>query len=736
MLPKAPYNKCAKVVGDTMGKYHPHGDMAIYEALVRLAQAWSMRLPLIDPHGGFGSLDDPASASRYTACRMAASALSLVEGIDEDTVNMTETYDGTGVEPEVMPAGFPNLLVNGSTGIAVGMATNMPPHNLVEVIKGLQALLLNPTMSLSELMKFILGPDLPTGGIIIGREGIKEAYVTGRGSFMLRASATIEDTTGRKKAIVITELPYNVGPVKIMERVKALVNAKKLTGVSNINDFTDRKTPGLHLVIECKNGFNPQAVLDELYRLTPLQETFSVNNVALVDGEPKTLGLLELCSLYLKHRLEVVRRRTVFRLAKTKAREHIVEGLVLALVSIDKVIKIIKSSSSTAVAREKLSKAFALSDIQTDVILEMPLRRLTSLEVASLKGELKDLKVTIAELNKLLSSDKVMRELVSTELGEVSKLHGTPRKSRLVKDLAIVSSASVSLEIPDDPCIVVLTTTGLIGRYGIEPFSGKASKHDVVLSQAITTNRAIIGVVTSHGRLMRCSVIDLPIAAGSSRGVLCKEVFSFEPGESAVGLFDASNGQAIVMGTAQGFIKKILTSEFPLRLDPKPIITLKPKDKVVGVVALSSKCAESFDGIFVTTDAQLLRFNLNLVASKGMTAGGMAGIRVADGNEVILFTCYEPGSLAVVVTISDMGSVKVSSVADYPTKGRGTGGVRCMTLRKAEAGIVAAGVGIKLPIGISAAGSVVGYPKDRSKRDGSGSPLEVSIAAFGELRGL
>jgi DNA gyrase subunit A len=733
--PSSAYKKCARVVGDTMGKYHPHGDSAIYEALVRLAQEWSMRLPLVDGHGNFGSLDDGPAASRYTECRMATTAMAMVEELGEDTVDMRPNYDGNETEPEVLPAAFPNLLVNGSTGIAVGMATNMAPHNLGEVTSGLQAMLANPKITLDEMLTHIPGPDLPSGGIIAGLDGVRDAYETGRGAFAMRAVARVEDVSARRKGIVVTELPYNVGPEKVVARIKELVNAKKLPGVSDIKDYTDRKT-GLRLLIECKTGFNPHAVLDELYRLTPLQENFSINNVTLVDGEPQTLGLLALCRHYLNHRLVVTRRRTEFRLRKAEARAHILDGLIVALAAIDEVVALIKSSKDSSAAREKLMKKFDLSTIQADAILEMTLRRLTSLEVTKLKDELRELKKSITDLRRLLGSEKAMKELIGEELEKSSQAFATPRRSRLLKEIPASAVESAALEIPDEPCIVALSVTGVVGRFEPSAFKGRPSKHDVLISQVHTTNRAILGLVTTSGRVARLSVVELPAATSSSRGLKASEVFGLDAGESPLALVDARPGAVVTLVTRQGLVKRVPTSEFPQRLDTRPIIGLKPGDAVVFAESLPTERSEKADVMLVSSDAQLLRFPQNAVTPKGLPAGGMAGMRLNEGAYVIAAGVFEEGIDSVVVTVSDAGAVKVSTASEYPQKGRGGGGVRCHTFRKNESALTAVGIGSPAPVALGASGGVVEYPQARLRRDGSGTPTDTGVSGFGFLRSV
>jgi DNA gyrase/topoisomerase IV subunit A len=430
LRPERGHVKSARVVGEVMGKLHPHGDGAIYDALVRMAQSFSMRLPLIDGHGNFGSLDAGPAAMRYTEARLATAAMAMVAEADEDTVDFGPNYDGQLSEPLVLPAAYPNLLVNGGSGIAVGMATNMAPHNLGEVIAATKFLIENPTATVKQLMKFVPGPDFPTGGEIVGLDGVREAYATGKGSFKVRATVEIEKVTSRKMGIVIKELPFTIGPEKVVERIAALVKNKKIQGISDIIDLTDGQT-GTNVVIEIKNGFEPEAVLEQLYALTPMEDAFSINAVALVKGKPQTLGIKELLRVFIDHRIEVVRRRSEFRKAKAEGRLTLVDGLLKAIIDIDKVIKIIRASDDASAAKEKLMKDFKLNEEQTTYILDMPLRRLTKMSKLELETEQKELKATIAELTKLLKSEDAIKAQVSDELTAVGKSFATPRKTRI-----------------------------------------------------------------------------------------------------------------------------------------------------------------------------------------------------------------------------------------------------------------------------------------------------------------
>ncbi|MEC8923849.1 MAG: DNA topoisomerase (ATP-hydrolyzing), partial [Actinomycetota bacterium] len=483
LRPGSPFRKSAGVVGEVMGKYHPHGDGAIYEAMVRMGQPFSMSVPLVDPKGNFGSLDDPPAAYRYTEARLTPAAMAMVTGLDEETVDFSPNFDGERDEPTCLPAAIPNLLVNGASGIAVGMATNMPPHNLSEIASAIEHVLTKrrPKPTVDDLMRFVEGPDFPTGGIVVDDGSLREAYETGRGTIRVRARAEIENITARRQGIVITELPYAVGPERVQAKVRELITSGKLDGIAAVVDLSDRNH-GLRLVIECKSGVGPHGLLEKLYRLTPLEESFGINNVALVDGVPTTLNLYELCRHYVEHRLEVIVRRTEFRLARAEEREHILQGLLLALDNIDHVISIIRGSDDATTARAELMNALKLSDMQATHILDMQLRRLTALEVEKLREELDDVQSDISELRKLLASDTRRRKLVSDELRELVNQFGVPRRTTIVSasDLAVIDDGPSEEElapeelIADQVTLVTLSTSGLLGRRSPdEEFSAK-----------------------------------------------------------------------------------------------------------------------------------------------------------------------------------------------------------------------------------------------------------------------
>ncbi len=758
LRPDRGHVKCARVVGEVMGRLHPHGDSAIYDALVRLAQPFAMRLPLVDGHGNFGSQggDDPPAAMRYTEARLTAAAMELVGSIDEDTVDFQPNYDGQETEPSVLPAALPNLLVNGASGIAVGMATNMAPHNLGEVIAAVRYLIKHPDASLDALMRYVPGPDLPTGGKIVGLEGIREAYETGRGIFRTRATCRVEQITPRRSGIVVTELPYGVGPEKVIARIKDLVQAKKLTGITDVKDLTDRHR-GLQLVIEIRSGFHPEAVLAELYRLTPMEETFGINNVALLDGQPRVLGLRELLSIYLDHRIEVVRRRSEFRRRKREDRLHLVDGLMVALLDIDEVIGVIRSSDDSAAAKQRLIAVFDLSDIQAQYILDTPLRRLTRYDRLELEREREQLRSEIAALTEILSSDERLREVVSSELADIAKRFGTPRRTVLLEGNGAALTAAVPLEVADDPCTVLLSSAGLLARTNpaapgedapagdSEPEQAGRTAHDAIISSAPATVRGTIGVVTSAGRMIKLSVLEFPALPpsaafpGLSGGTPVSEFTDLEAGESVVALASLDNPEAgIALGTASGVVKRVLP-DYPQNRDEFEIIGLKDRDRVVGAVQLAS---EDRDLVFISSDAQLLHFPASAVRPQGRSAGGMAGIRLAAGASAIWFGAVDPArpSGAVVVTVAGsdgalpgtgVSSVKVSEYTEFPAKGRATGGVRCHRFVKGEDALVLAWAGAPPALGATEAGVPVDLPTELGRRDGSGIPLLQPLAAIG-----
>lgn len=820
--PDRPYMKSARVVGEVMGKLHPHGDSAIYEAMVRLAQPFAMRLPLVDGHGNFGSLDDGPAASRYTEARMAPAALGMNADIAENTVDFTPNYDNKLQEPTVLPAAIPNLLVNGGSGIAVGMATNMATHNLSEVVAAAKHLMRHPDATLEELMRYVPGPDWPGGGVIVGRKGIREAYETGRGALTTRSVTHIENVTARKKAIVVTELPFMVGPERVLERISEGVKNRKLDGISGAIDLTDRHN-GTRLVIEIKTGFDPNAVLAQLFKHTPLQDNFTINNVALVNGRPHTMGLKEMLQVWVDHRRVVIRRRSEFRRKKALERLHLVEGLLLAMVDIDEVIQVIRSSDDAEAAKTKLIAVFDLDEIQAQYILDLRLRRLTKMSRIELEAERDDLKRRIEELERILASDEALDGVVIDEMDDAVAKYGTPRRTVLLDEdeegnltpvvahgddgvsanamaaaraAATVSSAAAdvaaaakaakkagdenatasALQIDDEPCAVMLSATGLIARTSedaVERWENRSAsdgraKDDQIVSMFRTSTRSSYGLVTSAGRLVLAHVVEMPKVSADgplsvTGGVKAEELLGMtentDPirGERVIAAIDMPStddgGQLVplALGTRNGVVKR-WNRESPTTMDSWSVIDLKDDDEVLA----AAEARDEDRLVFVSTDSSLLTFEAKNVRPQGRTAGGMAGIRLAEGCSVAAFAVvpdgkvtwnYEEGenglfsaSGAVVLTVAgdsealpgtENGAAKVTPLEMYPTKGRGTGGVRSQRFLKGQDTLILAFVGAYPLHASTQSGAPVELPKPDMRRDGSGTDLSAPIAVVG-----
>ncbi len=758
LRPDRGHVKSARVVGDVMGKLHPHGDSAIYDALVRLAQPFTMRLPLVDGHGNFGSLDAGPAAARYTEARPAPAAPLLTEGLDEDVVELRGNYDDSLTEPVVLPAAYPNLLVNGAAGIAVGMATNMAPHNLVEVIAAARHLLGHPEATTEDLTRFVPGPDFPTGGVIVGLQGVREAYGSGRGTFRIRGRCEVEAITARRQGIIVTERPSGVGPERFMEKVKESVDAKRLDGISGLVDLSDRRN-GMRVVVELKSGFRPEAVLEQLYRLTPLEESFGVNNVALVDGQPRTLGLLELLTVYIDFRVDVVRRRTAHRLGVAERDLHLVEGLLVAVLDIDAVIAVIRASDDSAAAREGLRQAFDLSEDQAEHILEMRLRRLTRLSRLELESRRDELRTAIEGLRAILGDETELRRLVGTELQAVSDTHGTPRRTVLLEAPAGEgvravgrATAPVELQVADEPCRVLLSTSGLLARTAdatplVRPAADtRRIRHDVLAAVVRSTSRSEVGVVTSFGRLVKLPVVDLPTLPGTASppslagATAVADLVELGPGELVVGVVQLlGDGPGIALGTRAGVVKRV-TPDLPAGRDEWEVIRLADGDSVVAVATLATGTEVL---VFVTSDAQLLHFGADRVRPQGRAAGGMAGIALSPGAHVVWFGAVEASTPGLVVataagagagaTLPGTGarSIKVSPFELFPGKGRATGGVRCQRFVKGEDVLLSAWVGPGPAWGADSAGAPVDLPPLDPRRDGSGTAVRGTVTAIG-----
>ncbi|MDR3069212.1 MAG: DNA topoisomerase IV subunit A [Cellulomonas sp.] len=758
LRPDRPYVKSSRVVGDVMGKLHPHGDTAIYDAMVRLAQPFAMRLPLVDGHGNFGSLDQGPAAPRYTEARMAPATTAMLDGIDEDAVEFVPNYDNKLTQPAVLPAAIPNLLVNGAAGIAVGMATNMAPHNLVEVVAAARHLVMHPEATLDELMRFVPGPDLPGGGTVVGLEGIREAYAAGRGQFRVRATCKVENVTARRRGIVVTELPYLVSPERVLEKIKEGVQAKKLSGIADANDLTDRHH-GLRLLIEVKSGFEPEAVLAQLFRYTPMEDSFSINNVALVDGQPRTLGLRELLTVWVDHRITVTRRRTTYRLERRKERLHLVTGLLVAILDIDEVIAIIRDADDADTARTRLMMVFDLTDRQAEYILELRLRRLTRFSRLELEKEREQLDREIAELEALLADDHLLRTQVSNDMADVAATYGTPRRTVLLESAggSAVGAAGgpspatskrgepVSLEIPDTPCRVVLSATGLLARTAdVTPLvrSGDRTRHDIVTSVRAST-RSQVGLVTNQGRLLRLEAVELPgLPPGEGRlslsgGAPVADLVPLERGEQVLGLASLDpDASPLLLGTAQGIVKRVTPGDVPTNRDSWEVIALKDDDEVVGVAAAS----DDDEVVLLASDSSLLHFPASAVRPQGRAAGGMAGIKLAPGHRVLFAGALAPHTPAHVVTVAgsavalpgtQSGTAKVTPFDASPGKGRATGGVRSPRFLKGEDTLILAWVGPAPAAATSSTGQPVPLPAVDPRRDMSGTPLTSPVHAVG-----
>lgn len=724
LSPDKSYMKSARVVGEVMGKLHPHGDSAIYEAMVRLAQPFAMRLPLVDGHGNFGSLDDGPAASRYTEARLAPAALGMNESIGEETVDFTPNYDNKLQEPTVLPSAIPNLLVNGASGIAVGMATNMVTHNLGEVVSAAKYLMSHPNASTEDLMTYLPGPDLPGGGIIMGREGIKEAYTSGRGSFLTRAATHIENVTARKKAIVVTELPFMVGPEKVLERISEGIKNKKLEGISGAIDLTDRHN-GTRLVIEIKTGFDPRAVLGQLFKYTPLEDSFTINNVALVNGRPHTMGIKELLSVWIEHRRTVVTRRSEYRKRKAEERLHLVDGLLLALIDIDEVIDVIRTSDDADSAKTRLMAVFDLDQIQVQYILDLRLRRLTKMSRIELESERDDLQRLIAQLDQILSSTQVRDMEVIKSMDKAVQEWDTPRRTVLldqdesgsyvavptarsgsgksesvqaaelagpsaknaasslsVQTSALASAqAAGSLELEDKPCSIILTADGLIARsspaakdlWESRTGAHPRGSHDQIVAIIRSTTQSSYGIITSHGRMVLAHSADLP-------NLVLQENLTMEGAVKAQELLH--NTQSTESSDDEEVITILpLPSPNDTKIKPLAIGTRKGIVKrwngdspttmdswsIIDLkdddrVVFAAPADDTDRLVFISSDSSLLTYEASAVRPQGRNAAGMGGIRLAPHCQVLAFNVIPAGKIAWIDSSSDGQEAKSRSL--------------------------------------------------------------------------
>ncbi len=727
--PTTPHRKCAKVVGEVMGNYHPHGDSAIYDALVRMAQDFSLRHLLIDPQGNFGTIDDPPGASRYTEARLTHLSMRLLEGIREDTVDFVENYSGETEEPTVLPARFPNLLVNGSQGIAVGMATNIPSHNLGEVIDAALHSLEHPDADSEELMRFVKGPDFPTGGYLVGTTGLREALASGRGSVKMRAVADVAEVRKGRTAIVVTEMPYQVSIERVMEKIRTLVDDRKLAGIADLRNESDNRR-GIRLVIELKKEAVPQVVLNQLHKNTPLQESFGVNMVALVDGIPRTLNLADMIGHYLDHQMEVIERRTRFRLAEAEARAHLVEGLIIAVDNIDEVVALIRASSDTAVARTRLMERFVLSEIQANAILDMPLRRLTALEVNKLREELAELMKTITELMGILADPALRRSIIRDDLTEIKEKFATPRRSQIILD-----EGEMSLEdlIADDELIVTVSASGYVksvaastyktqGRGGRGVKAAEVSGEDVVAHLVHTTAHAYLLFFTNKGLVHRAKAHEIPRQARTSKGVLAQAVLPLQPEERIEAIIDTRNYETsrfLVMVTRLGTAKKTLFREYDSRNQTLVAIKLIDDDEVVSVRTTTGEN----DMLIFTANGQGIRFPEADLRPMGRATQGVRGIRLRAGDEVVAATSSADGAEVLLLTSNGYG--KRTPIEQFRGQGRGGIGVKAIKLTKARGRLIGA-VGVTKGTEvflISSTGTGIRTPADkisRQRRDSTG----------------
>lgn len=688
-----PFKKCARIVGEVMGKFHPHGDSSVYDAMVRLAQDFSIRCPLIDGHGNFGSVDgDPPAAMRYTEARLSKIASLMLEDLDKDTVAFYPNFDDTLMQPTVLPAKFPNLLVNGSDGIAVGMATNIPPHNLTEVINGTQALLANPDIDIDELISFVPAPDYPTGGVIMGRSAVKHAYRTGRGGIVLRGKAEIEETSSGRQRIVITELPYQVNKAKFIMQVADLVKAKKIEGISDIKEESDRS--GMRIVIDIKKDANAQVVLNLLYKHTQLQQGEGIIMLALVDGQPKILNLKELLQCYVDHQIDVVERSTRFDLGKAKEREHIVKGLVTALANIDEVIAIIKSSDDKQDAMIKLTQNFELDEIQANAILEMKLSRLTSLEVEKLNEELRELELKIADLEDILAKPERVRKIINDKLEEIKTEFGEPRRTEISLDVGGIEIADL---IPKEEVVISMTHLGYIKRMstseyhaqkrgGVGVTSHKTKDEDFVERMFTTSSHDDLLFFSTKGKVYCLKAYEIPEAQRTAKGRSVINLIMLDSDEKISAIIPRKEGAQgyLIMATKHGLIKKTSLSEFErINKNGKIALTLVENDSLIGV---ELSCGD--DEILVAaSDGKCIRFSEKDIRATGRGSQGVKSMSFNEGEHAIDMTIVKAGSQ--IITISENGYGKRSDVDEYRLQGRGGMGIKAGVFNEKTGKLVA-----------------------------------------------
>ena len=700
--PDRNYSKSARVVGDVMGNYHPHGDTAIYDALVRLAQPWSLRYPLVQGQGNFGSMgNDPPAAQRYTECRMAPLAMQMVRDIDEETVDFAPNYDGRTLEPVVLPSRFPNLLVNGSAGIAVGMATNIPPHNLREVASGVQWMLEHPEASREEALEALIervsGPDFPTGGVIVGRRGVEDALRTGRGAITMRAVVTVDEDAKGRQLLIVTELPYQVNPDNLLLRIAELVSDGKIGGIADVRDDSSSRT-GMRLIIELKRDAVAQVVLNNLYKHTQLQETFGANMLALVDGVPRTLSIEQFVRSWIAHQIEVIQRRTRYRLRKAEERAHILRGYLKALDALDEVIALIRASATVEDARTGLMGLLEIDELQATAILDMQLRRLAALERQKIIDEFDDLMARIADYNDILASEPRQRSIVSEELAEVVNDYGDERRTQFVPWDGDVSHEDL---IAEDDVVVTITSGGYAKRtktdlYRQQRRGGRGVKgaalrqDDVVEHFFVTTTHHWILFFTTRGRVYRAKAYQLPEAGRDAKGQHVANLLAFQPDEEIAQVLTLRDYEAepyLVLATRGGMVKKTRLSEFDSNRSGGVIaINLREDDEVISAQLVS----ESDDLLLVSRKGMSARFHADdaTLRPMGRATGGVIGMRFREDDALLSMDVVREGSF--VVTVTDGGYAKRTPVEEWAPKGRGILGVRAMRLVEARGGLVGA----------------------------------------------
>lgn len=687
LTPDKAFRKCARIVGDVLGKYHPHGDTAVYDSLVRMAQDFSTRYMLVQGHGNFGSVDgDAPAAMRYTEARLSRVAMEMLADIEKETVDFVPNFDETLLQPSVLPSRYPNLLVNGSGGIAVGMATNIPPHNMRETIDALLALIDDPEITVEGLMEHLPGPDFPTGAIIMGRSGIREAYKTGRGRIVVRAKCEIEELGGGMSRILVSELPYQVNKARLVERIAELVHEKKIDGISGLRDESDRS--GMRVVIELKRDFNAATALNQLYKHTLMQDTFGVIMLALVDGEPKVLNLKQVLAHYLEHQKNVIVRRTQFDLNKALARAHILEGLIIALDNIDEVIEIIKASPNAPEAKSRLIDRFALSEIQAQAILDMRLQRLTGLERDKILEEFRQLKETIDYLRRILESESMVLDIIKTEVLEIKRKYGDERRTEITDVFGEIDPEDI---IQEEEMVVTMTHFGYIKRLSVDTYRaqrrggkgiiGLATREEDFVEQIFVTNtHHFILFFTNQGRVFRIKCYEIPEASRTAKGTAIVNLLQLAGGEKITAILPVSpheEGTYLVMATKLGVIKKTLISQYEnIRKGGLITINLRENDELIGVMRSSG------DDEFIvgTSSGMCIRFHENDVRDMGRTATGVRAMRLDEGDAVVDIDRVLPG--ATVFTLSENGMGKRTEESAFRAQGRGGKGIKGMTINE------------------------------------------------------